>query len=331
MALNSTFILPNVVDPSIVKAFDEVVRQITNEAQYVQFPFTEYELETTADKMTSLSGYGAGSLTTEGQTYATDVKYDGYNKTMIARKYTKRIPYTEELDYFLKKRSSMGVYQVNSMVKGLSNGLVLNWDLDFAKVFYLGQTTTFITGGDGVALIANNHPAKKAGVAVQTNIVTVAGVANPVLNAKSLQGASVQLDRFLDNAGVLLSPAKNLILIVARQQWETGTRLKLSEYGPDTANLGLGQVSPTVTGAIGKNFQVKVLHHMPDAFANYWFLVDADRMKDMLVMAYAWKPRIHERMKDIDGVDNVMASTFFGPNPIDWRWIAGSTGVNPLP
>jgi hypothetical protein len=36
-------------------------------------------------------------------------------------------------------------------------------------------------------------------------------------------------------------------------------------------------------------------------------------------------------MKDIDGVENILSSTLFGPNAIDWRWLAGSTGANALP
>ncbi len=327
---NSTLSIPQVVDPAIVNAFDQSLLQITNTVQYKKFPFKEYEIETTGDKMSSLSGYGAGSLTVEGQSYALDYKYNGFSKTIVVRKYTKRVPYTEELDYFLKKRAAAGVYEVDSMMKGLARGLLLNWEQDFAKVFYLGQTTTFITGGDGVSLINASHPAQKPGVAVQSNIVLASGVTNPVLNVTSMKAASIQLDRILDDAGVLVSPVTNLGLVCSRQLWETAFRLKASEYGPDTANLGFGQVSPTITAAIGKSFQVLALHHMPDAFANYWFLVDLDKMKEMLVMAKAWEPRIHERMKDIDGVENILASTLFGPNPIDWRWIVGSTGANPV-
>lgn len=328
---NSTLSIPQVVDPAIVSAFDQVKYQISNNVQYKQFPYKEYEIETTNDKMSSLSGYGPGGLTLQGQSYAVDYKYNGYSKQLITRKYTKRVPYTEELDYFLKKRSSMGVYEVDSMMRGLAGGLIQNWEQDFAKVFYLGATTTFITGGDGLALYSASHPSQKPGLAVQTNIVTVGATANPVLNATSLKQAFIQLDRFRDDAGVLVSPTTNLGLITSRQNWENAFRLKNSEYGPDTANLGYGQVSPTITAAVGKSFKVMPLHYMPDAFANYWFVADLDKMKDMLVMAYAWEPRIHERMKDIDGVENILASTLFGPNPIDWRFTAGSTGANPLP
>lgn len=328
---NSTVSIPQVVDPTIVKAFDQVKYQISETTQYTKFPFKSYEIETTADAMSSLSGYGPGGLTIEGQSYSLDYKYNGYKKTLIVRKYTKRVPYTEELDYFLKKRSAMGVYETDSMVKGLVKGLIQNWEQDFAKVFYLGFGTTFITGGDGVALIAANHPSQKPGLPVQSNIITVGATLNPVLSAPSLKQAFIQLDRFKDDAGVLVNPSTNLAVVCSRQLWETTFVLKNSEYGPDTANLGFGQVSPTIINATGRTFKVLPLHYMPDAYANYWFVVDLDKMRDMLVMAKAWDPRIHERMMDIDGVANILASTLFGPNPIDWRWIAGSTGANQLP
>jgi hypothetical protein len=330
MALNSTLSIPQVVDPAIVSAFDEVKNQITQELQYKKFPFKTYQIETTADKMTSLSGYGAGGLTIQGQIYATDNKYNGYDKTMVVRKYTKNAPYTEELDYFLKKRSSTGVFQVDSMVRGLVDGLFLNWEQDFAKTFYLGQGTTFLTGGDSLALLSASHPARKGGVAVQSNLATLGAVTNPVLNADTLKAAMIQLDRFKDNAGVLVKPVTNLCLVASRQLLETAFRLKMSEFGPDTANLGYGQVSPTILAQIGKSFKVLPLHHMPDAYSNYWFVVDLDKMKEMLVMAYAWEPRLNEQLKDVNGVTNIMASTLFGPNPIDWRWLVGSTGANPV-
>lgn len=329
--LNSTISIPQVVNPALVKSFDEVKNQLSQEAQYRQFSYMDYEIETTGDVMSSLSGYGPGSLTTEGQVYVTDQKVGGYNKTLVTRKYTTRAPYTEELEYFLKKRSSQGVFQVNSMLHGLVGGLVQNWDQDFAKMFYLAQGTTFITGGDGVALVSASHPSKKAGAANQSNIVTVGGTTNVELNATSLKEAMIKIDRFRDNADTLMKPARNLQLIVPRQLQDTAFVLKNSEYGPDTSNLGVGIVSPQVRQSLGKTFEVKVMHYIPDAYANYWFLVDADRMKEMVVMAKAWEPRIHDRMKDIDGVTNLLASTLFGPNPIDWRWIVGSTGAYPLP
>lgn len=333
MANNSTLSIPQVVDPAIVSAFDQVKYQISEKVQYKQFPYKEYEIETTNDKMSSLSGYGPGGLTLQGQNYSLDYKYNGYSKQLITRKYTKRVPYTEELDYFLKKRAAMGVYQVDSMMRGLAGGLLQNWEQDWAKLFYLGAGTVFITGGDGLSLYNSAHPSQKPGQAVQTNVIQVVGtstVTNPVLNATSLKAAFIQLDRYKDDAGVLVSPTTNLAVVTSRQNWETAFRLKLSEYGPDTANLGYGQVSPSITAAVGKSFKVMPLHYMPDAYSNYWFVVDLDKMKDMVIMAYAWEPRIHERMKDIDGVENILASTLFGPNPIDWRWTAGSTGANPV-
>lgn len=332
MAVNNSIVsIPQVVDPAIKKAFDQVKYQISQKTYYSQFPFRSYEIETTGDKMSSLSGYGPGSLTIEGQSYALDFKYNGYDKTLVVRKYTKRIPYTEELDYFLKKRSSAGVYEVDSMLKGAVKGLYQNWEQDWAKMFYLGAGTTFITGGDSVALIASNHPSRKPGLSTQSNIVTVGAVTNPVMNAQSVRAAFIQLDRFKDDAGVLVAPSTNKALIVPRQQLELAFRIKLSEYGPDTAHLGYGEVSPTVTQQAGYSYKVIPLHYAPDAYANYWWVVDLDKMAEMVVMAKAWEPRMHDRLKDIDGVENILCSTLFGPNPIDWRWIVGSTGASQLP
>lgn len=328
---SSTASIPQLVDPAIVKFFDQSVDQIVKKTDYTRFSFTDFEVENiNNDAMSSISGFGPGSLTIEGQQYAVDQIFNGYKKTLVVRKYTKRFPYTEELSYQIQKKQKMVVLKLQGFITSASQGLVYNWEEDFAKMFYLGQGTTFITGGDGVALISSAHPVKKPGIANQSNIVTVGAVTNPELNPQSLRTAVYQMDRFLDDSGSLMLRGTNKILVVPRAMLEIAQRLVYSEYGPDTANLGFGEVSPTVRTRSGYDIRVEVLNHIPDAYANYWFVVDADRMKNMVVMAKAWSPRVFERMKDIAGVENILASTLFGPNPIDWRWIIGSTGANSL-
>jgi len=328
--LNSTLSIPQVVDPAIIKAFDQVKYQLSQKKQYPMFPYTEYALETDQDAMSSLSGYGPGTLTIEGQQYGIDYKYQGYKKTLVVRKYTKRVPYTEELNYYLQKRSAKGVYEVNSMLRGMVSALDSNWDIDFAKMFYLGAGTTFITGGDGVSLINASHPIRKPGSTAISNIVTVGATTNPVMNTTSIKQAFIQIDRFKDDANQLVAPATNKAIVCSRQLLETAFRNKYSEYGPDTANLGFGEVSPTIAAQVGYSFKVLPLHWMPDAYANYWFAVDLDKMKEMVVLAKLWEPRMYDRLDQKDGVTNLLASTIYGPNPIDWRWIVGSTGANNL-
>jgi hypothetical protein len=279
--------------------------------------------------MSSLSGFGAGALTIEGQTYGADYIYDGYKKTLIGRKYTKRAPYSEEFEYALRKKNQLGIIKLEKMTRGLMNGLVLNWEQDFAKMFYLAATTTFITGGDGVSLVNASHPSSKPGLAVQSNILSVGGVSNPVLNATSLKGAFLQLDRYLDNAGVLMRRSSKLALVVPRALEDAALVLKYSQYGPATSNLGLSSVSAPIMQKLGKNFEVLTLNHIPDAYNAYWFVVDLERMKDQVVIAKAWDPYIKPEFEAIDGVTHLMGSTLFGPNPLDWRWLVMSTGVNP--
>lgn len=319
------------VDPAIVEMANEALMQITaGPLDYKQFPYVDFQVENiNADEYSALSGFGAGGLTVEGQSYEVDYVYDGYDKTLVVRKYSKRAPFTEEFQYQLERKTSKGVIKAVNMSKSMMQGLTLNWEQDFAKMFYLGAGTTFITGGDGLALISASHTSTKPGLAVQTNIITAGSVANPVLNATSLGAAFVQLDRILDNAGVLQSRSTNVAVVVPRALEETALRLKHSAYGPDSANLGFGAVSPFIVSKLGKTFKVLCLNHIPDAYNDYWFVVDLDRMAQQVVIAKAWDPRMLPVFKAFDGVDNFMSSTLFGPNPVDWRWILGSTGVNP--
>lgn len=330
MSANSTATNPNLVDPAIVKLFDESANQIVaGPLDYKNFPYTEFEVENiNADKMSSMSGFGPGALTIEGASYGLDYMYDGFDKTLTVRKYTKRVPYTEEFEYALAKKNQMGVIKLTKMTKGMAQALSLNWEQDWAKLFYLGAGTTFITGGDGLSLVNAAHTSTKPGLATQSNIITVGGITNPVLNSTSLKAAWQQLDRFKDNAGQLMARGTNVALVVPRQLEEDAFRLKYSDYGPDTSNLGVGQVSPLIMSKTGKNFKVLTLNHIPDAYAAYWFVVDLDRMKDQVVMAKCWEPRMRPEFESIDGVKHLLASTLFGPNPVDWRWMAGSTGAN---
>lgn len=328
---NSTLTIPQIVDPAIIKHSQEILDEITSEAQFKKFPYKSWQLETESDAMSSLSSLGKGVLTIQGQTYGNAIKYQGYKKTFVVRKYTLDAPYTEELQYFLERKREMGALDLDTKVRDIMEGLSLNWEEDFAKTFYLGQGTTFITGGDGKALIASDHPSTNPSVAAQSNIITVSGVSNPVLNATSLQGAFVQLDRFKTNSGTLVRPVTRKALIASRQLLENAFRLKYSEYGPDTANLGFGPVSPTIASKVGYNFDVMPLHHMPDAYANYWFVVDLDKMARQLVCAKMWDPHLNPELQTLDGVKHFFGSTIFGWNPVDWRWIAGSTGANALP
>lgn len=332
MANISTSTVANLVDPAIVRLADEAQEQIVAKGlDYKLFPYTEFEVQNiNADKWSSLSGFGAGTLTIEGQSYGVDYMYDGFDKTLAVRKYTKRIPFTEEFEYELQKKNQMAVTKLATLVPGMMQALNLNWEQDWAKMFYLGAGTTFITGGDGLSLINSAHTSSKPGLATQTNIVTVGAVSNPVLNATSLRQAFIQLDRFLDNVGVLLGSAMDVALVVPRALADTAFRLKYSEYGPDTANLGYGTVGPMVMSKLGKSFKILTLNHIPDAYDDYWFVVALDRMKSQVVIAKCWDPSLKPTFQGIDGVKHLLSSTMFGPNPVDWKWIVGSTGANAL-
>lgn len=327
----STASMPQMVDPAIVKFFDQSTEQIVKDLDYTKFKFKDFEVENiNADEASSVSGFGAGQLTIQGAQYALDTMYNGYKKTLIIRKYTKRFVYSEELHYSIMKKKQQAILELQTFTKSLTQGLLYNKEQDWAKMFYLGQGTTFITGGDGVALFSASHPVRKPGIANQSNIVTVGATTNPVLNAQSLRTANFQMDRFLDDSGSLMMRGTNRTLVVPRAQLEDAYRIVVSEYGPDTANLGFGEVSPTIRTRSGYNITIKCLNHIPDAYSAYWFLVDEERMVDQVYMAKAWDPRCSEKMWDIDGSQNILASVYFGPNPIDWRWVIGSTGANAL-
>lgn len=323
---------PNLANPAIIKIADEAAAQaVAKELQFASFPMKDYQIENiNADVVSSLSGAGAGSLTVDGQVFADEVLYDGYNVTIASRLYTKKLEVGMNWMYQMERKSKASVMKFTDGVKANLQGLFLNKEQDFAKLFYLGQGTTFFTGGDGLALISASHTVKKPGASVQSNLVTVGAVSNPVLAPESLKQAVYQLDRMRDNADVLLGGAMRPCLVVARKNAEFAYQLVESMYGPATSNLGLSQVSREMMARLNKKLEVKVLDHIPDAYADYWFVVDLDRMSSQVYAAKAWEPKLHPELTTLNASTVLLFSTQFGFTPADWRWIVGSTGANAL-
>jgi len=71
------------VDASVRALFSEVSMQLSNELYYKEHGFSEYEPEIPEDKLSSVSGFGKGTLTVAGKQYGSNQRYKGL-KGMLA-------------------------------------------------------------------------------------------------------------------------------------------------------------------------------------------------------------------------------------------------------
>lgn len=323
--LQTTSNLPSIVDPAIRGLWDFTGLQISKQLDYTQMGVQEFFPNVPASKLNSISGFGAATLSIEGQTYGSVQRYEGYAKEIVLRKYTSSIQYTKETLYWLSKNDSAQMRTFKSMTNGAVQSMYNSIDTDFAKLFYLGFGTTFYTGGDSKALFASDHTVKKPGESAVSNLMLTN---HRVLSSDAIVEAITQLDKMVDNNGVQLWPATNLTLVVSSAQEALANQILYSDYGPATANLGLNPASAKAAALRMRNIKVKRLKYLPltSTYKNYWFLIDEDRMADMLVMAFAWKPQLDDETNYHNGTFFTEGSTIVGPNFNDFRWAVASKG-----
>lgn len=141
---------------------------------------------------------------------------------------------------------------------GLMNSFAQTKEITGAGVLNTGFTYNTQVGGDGVAMIASNHPIDGG---TYSNIATV-----PVdLNETSIESALIQIRQFPDQAGLKIF-ARGRKLIVPIQLQYVAERMLKSELRPNTAN---NDVNPILTsGALPEGYQAMDYLTSP----TYWFI-----------------------------------------------------------
>ena len=166
---------------------------------------------------------------------------------------------------------------------------------------------------------------RKSGVSNQRNIFNV-GETHEAFSGSSLVKAIERMDRFVLNEGGQMRKAKNLLVLCSTELEDTVHRNLYSNYGPDTANLGLNAASVGSFAARKRKVNYAVVDYQPYAYRNYWGVIDLDRAKKMLFMGWGWKPRINNQSDRRKGLFYNEGSTLFGPVARDWRYGFWSIG-----
>lgn len=331
--MNRNFVLDGEsTDASVRALFLEVSMQLANETFYQEHGFTDYFPEIPADKMSSVSGFGRGTLTVAGQPYGSNNREKGFAKTLTLRKYTSLIDFTEEDIHWLSKApSAKRLMEFRSSVEGAVNALNSNINLDTAKVYYLGHGSTFLTGGDGKNLFDTDHDIRKSGVTAHPNVFFDStnfgdSTTHLAFSADALVEALQRMDRFVLNEGLQMRKTRNLRILCSTELAETVERVLVSMYGPDTSHLGQNKGSSSFQAGIGRRITWSIIPDQPFSFAKFWAVIDMDRAKKMNFIGWGWKPRINSDKTIQNGISYNAASVLFGPIFRDWRFAFGTKG-----
>ena len=177
-------VFADVVNAAVRTHFDFTKDDIFNQIDGNEL-LTEFEPDAPNEQVGGIAGAGYGTLTVEGQQYGSNELWREYPRAVTLRKYSSELRWTEEDIHWLQKANEQKrQMQIDAIASNGLRQLVGNINRDVAKMFYLGNGTTFFTGGNSEALISASHTIRKTG-ATQTNVIT----SNPVLSTDAVQTA----------------------------------------------------------------------------------------------------------------------------------------------
>jgi len=314
--------LSQVIDANVRALYDRASEEISTKL-FGQELYNEYEPDIPAEQVSAMSGPGAGTLTIEGQQYASNALYKDYPVTVALRKFTSEIAYTEEdIHWLAKQNSSKRMSDFKSMIASHVQALYYNHNDELAKHFYLGFSTTNFTGGDGKALFATDHTIRKNG-GTQSNVFASTHLP---FSGPNLVTAIDIMNRFQGMNAIQLLPVRRLRVVCALENQSVVEQAITSMYGPLNANLGINAASSEALRNRGIDIASVALPNIPYAYRNYWFLVDLDRAQTRLNKAVAWNPRLADDVRTQNGTRYSDGSTLFGVYSQGWQHVFGSKG-----
>lgn len=320
--MTTTNSFADVVNASVRSVFDYSAQDILSKVEGQEL-FNEYSPDVPAEQLSAMAGAGYGILTVEGQQYGSNQLWRDYPVTLRLKKYSSELAYTEEDVHWIQKASeSKRQFMVNSIASNGLRPLIGNINVDVAKMFYLGFGTTFFTGGDALALFSGSHLIRNGG-GTQSNMFSDT---HRAFSASNLTEAINIMNRFKGMNNVQLAKVRRFRVVCSVELEPTVQQALLSLYGPVSANLGLQTSSEFMFRGRGVEAGYTVLPEIPNAYKNYWFVVDLDRAQDRFKLAAAWMPRMAQETRIENGTYHIDASTFFGPVAVGWQWVFGSKG-----
>ena len=301
----------DLADPRIRKIWDEKDTQLSKRLEYSDIGLTDYTAQILDSQFENFTGLGFAQATGELEPYSREDIAAGYKVTITPKKFTKAIDISEEMLRFNLWP------KINNLVGATANAVNARINIDATKVLYLGFGTTFLTGGDSVALFSASHPTGIPNIGNQSNTLGTIP-----LSYDNLKTACQTLDRLTDDKGIQLLPTQKLRLVVARENKERAEEVLRSIGNPDNANR-VNNVFSNGTGYI----DLRVANWIPTGYSKYWFVMDMERASYMAYMVWGWRPKFDSDNIVNNGSKIYTASVMFKPGFQDWRWIVGANAT----
>ena len=315
--------LPDAALVAIRALFDYEYLEQNHKMYYQELGYRDYEPNAADEQGNALSGPQKGVLTVEEQEYGDNTNFRGYPVAVNLRKYTSKLTLSEEQVHWLSVNDKK-ISEVKDLVRGHINALIGNVNLDACKMYYLGFGTTFAKIGDGLSLFNKAHTIRANANTYANTFPT--GDTHRAFGDQALIDSINFMDRFVAMSGEEMRLCSKIRIICAKELAPTVWKTIKSLYGPNNANMGMSAASEEALKSRGVSIDYFVAEDIPYAYRNYWFLVDLERAKDMLLMDWGWKPRLNDQWEYRNGSSFNLGSVFFGPRALSWQFAFGSKG-----
>lgn len=226
------------------KAYDE------HKVQYTDL-FNTFSSRKAWEEDVSVSGFGLAQVKSEGNGVAYDNEQQGFMSRYTHVTYALGFIITREM-------VEDDLYDVvgERKARGLAFSMRQTKETIAAQVYNRAFTSTY-TGGDGVELLATNHP-NVAGGTYANELATAAD-----LSEAALEQAVTDLQKFTNDRGLKIV-VKPQTLIIPVDLWHVADKIMETEYEVDSTNNTVNVVRSKFPGG------VKVNHYLTDTDA--WFI-----------------------------------------------------------
>lgn len=296
-------------------------------ADYLHFPIKTIQIFTTDVTLKKYSDIEKASETLEGQAYNKTERALLGDKVLSVRKRTQSYDFTEEAIHYTSRPEVIGEIGPDEAIAGLYNSLIASRDDEFARMFYLMNTSLQDTVYNGQPIASETHTYLNSSV-VNKNLM-----ASKPLTDDSFEEMKLMASAFKLSNGQPMGEFRNPVLVVGKNNERVAKQIAQTMYDPYSANN---------TKNTAQGLQYKVLYNLPPAFDNYYWLVDMARMSGSngnlqsgIIRPYIWNDRL--TYDDKSGLsfgvpDKWMAASFDRFMTFDPYWVVmcpATESINP--
>jgi phage major head subunit gpT-like protein len=300
----------DLLDPAFRKIFSDANKELSYKYSDV---FNVFNSSKNLEKDSGISGLMQMAEITEGAAVSVDTVYQGYDTTYTHKKFGRKTTITEEMVDDDQYR------EVEARAKGLA--IALNRTVEQSAADVLNNAFTaggggkaqFVSGGDGVALFAANHPRSDGG-AVQSNTTTMD------LAEDALETVLVTMRATKDDRGELMLVQPDTLIVPPALEKEA--RILLNTSGRvGTANNDINPYQGVLKLVVWD-----FLGAAAGGSDTAWFVLDSKQNP----LNWFWRKKGSlERNVDFDTANIEYKLTARWSNGFsNWRGIFGSKGDN---